>query len=94
MVCRAAQSQGAEHAARHRELRVLRVVGLAVFGLIAFSTLVDYLVGLQIDGANEKRAKKAWLGVSLLVNLGLLCYFKYSNCFFNTDSRVLRPNSK
>ena len=32
MVCRAAQSQGAEHAARHRELCVLRVVGLAVFG--------------------------------------------------------------
>mgnify|MGYP006879405163 CR=1 FL=1 len=27
-------------------------------GLIAFSTLVDYLVGLQIEGAQEKRAKK------------------------------------
>ena len=26
-------------------------------GLIAFSTLVDYLVGLQIEGAQEKRAK-------------------------------------
>ena len=32
MVCHAAESQGAEHAARHRELCVLRVVGLAVFG--------------------------------------------------------------
>ena len=27
-------------------------------GLIAFSTLVDYLVGLQIESAHEKRAKK------------------------------------
>ena len=53
-------------------------------GLIAFSTLVDYLVGLQIEGAQEKRAKKAWLGVSLLVNLGLLCYFKYSNFFIDS----------
>jgi len=53
-------------------------------GLIAFSTLVDYLVGLQIEGAHEKRAKKAWLGVSLLVNLGLLCYFKYSNFFIDS----------
>ena len=53
-------------------------------GLIAFSTLVDYLVGLQIEGAQEKRAKKVWLGVSLLVNLGLLCYFKYSNFFIDS----------
>ena len=30
-------------------------------GLIAFSTLVDYLVGLQIESAPEKRTKKAWL---------------------------------
>ncbi|MDA7709023.1 MBOAT family protein, partial [Flavobacteriales bacterium] len=49
-----------------------------------FSTLVDYLVGLQIEGAQEKRAKKAWLGLSLLVNLGLLCYFKYSNFFIDS----------
>ena len=45
-------------------------------GLIAFSTLVDYLVGLQIEGAQEKRAKKAWLGVSLLVNLGAALLFQ------------------
>ena len=32
LVRRAAQSQGAEHAARHRELCVLRVVGLAILG--------------------------------------------------------------
>mgnify|MGYP001168936307 CR=1 FL=1 len=53
-------------------------------GLIAFSTVVDYLVGLQIEEAQEKRTKKAWLGVSLLVNLGLLCYFKYSNFFIDS----------
>ena len=32
MVCHAAESQGAEHAARARELCILRVVGLAVLG--------------------------------------------------------------
>lgn len=53
-------------------------------GLIALSTVVDYLVGLQIDGAQEKRTRKQWLAVSLVVNLGLLCYFKYSNFFIDS----------
>ena len=61
--------------------------------LIAFSTVVDYAVGLQIAGANEReiekgapegarsRTAKRWLWVSLAVNLGLLGYFKYANFF-------------
>ena len=53
-------------------------------GLIALSTLVDFFVGLQIDKAHVKRDRRAWLGVSLLVNLGLLCYFKYSNFFIQS----------
>ena len=40
-------------------------------GLIAFSTLVDFLVGIQVAVADEKRIKKRWMAVSLLVNLGL-----------------------
>ena len=39
-------------------------------GLIAFSTLVDFLVGIQVAVADEKRIKKRWMAVSLLVNLG------------------------
>ena len=53
-------------------------------GLIAFSTVVDYFVGLRIEAAAEKRAKKQWLAVSLLVNLGLLAYFKYANFFIES----------
>ena len=61
--------------------------------LIAFSTLVDYAVGLQIAKANAReipsdadesarsRSAKLWLWVSLTVNLGLLGYFKYANFF-------------
>ena len=73
-----------------RAQNVLLVVASYVFygwwdwrflGLIAFSTVVDYFVGLRIDAAAEKRAKKQWLAVSLIVNLGLLCYFKYANFF-------------
>ena len=61
--------------------------------LIAFSTLVDFAVGLQIAKANARdipanapeearsRTAKRWLWVSLAVNLGLLGYFKYANFF-------------
>tara|TARA_R110002126_G_scaffold10067_19_gene45170 strand:+ start:20437 stop:21897 length:1461 start_codon:yes stop_codon:yes gene_type:complete len=45
--------------------------------LIVASTLVDYVVGLRMDGAESKGSRKAWLGVSLAVNLGLLFTFKY-----------------
>ena len=53
--------------------------------LIAFSTVVDYFVGLQIAGKPERsRAAKRWLAVSLVVNLGLLAYFKYANFFIES----------
>jgi len=64
--------------------------------LIAFSTAVDYAVGLQIAKANAAELApdapedacspkaKRWLFVSLAVNLGLLGYFKYANFFIES----------
>ncbi|MGB1075849.1 MAG: MBOAT family O-acyltransferase [Flavobacteriales bacterium] len=62
--------------------------------LIAFSSLVDYAVGLQIAKANHEIAgtpadvrsakAKRWLWVSLAINLGLLGYFKYANFFLES----------
>ena len=53
-------------------------------GLIAFSTVVDFVVGIRVAEAPEKRIKKRWMAVSLLVNLGLLAYFKYANFFIES----------
>jgi D-alanyl-lipoteichoic acid acyltransferase DltB (MBOAT superfamily) len=65
-------------------------------GLIAFSTVVDFFVGLRIASANERelgpeapaearsRSARRWLFVSLAVNLGLLGYFKYANFFIES----------
>jgi D-alanyl-lipoteichoic acid acyltransferase DltB (MBOAT superfamily) len=50
-------------------------------GLIALSTIVDFLVGIRIEEAPDKARKKRWLWVSLAVNLGILGYFKYANFF-------------
>lgn len=48
--------------------------------LILFSTVIDYTVALQMEkeGASDKK-RKLLLIVSLVGNLGLLCYFKYTN---------------
>lgn len=52
-------------------------------GLIAFSSLVDYLVGIRLY-KQEGSARKALLGISLFTNLGLLAFFKYSNFFIES----------
>lgn len=49
--------------------------------LIIFSSLVDYIVGLQLEQAQLKSRRKLLLFISLFVNLGLLAVFKYFNFF-------------
>ena len=52
--------------------------------LILFSTGVDYLVGLRLGRTERPSARKAWLGLSLAANLGLLGFFKYYNFFIDS----------
>jgi len=54
------------------------------FFLLLFSTLVDYGVGFGIYLAKQKWEKRIYLGISLVANLGLLAFFKYS--YFLTES--------
>jgi len=46
--------------------------------LMILSALVDYLASLKIATTTQQARKKAWLIVSLSVNLGLLVFFKYA----------------
>ena len=52
--------------------------------LIAFSSAVDFWVGLRMDGLVTKSERKPWLVVSLVVNLGLLAAFKYFDFFLDS----------
>ncbi|UCD62099.1 MAG: MBOAT family protein, partial [Flavobacteriaceae bacterium] len=52
--------------------------------LIVISSLVDYVVGHQLSQTSIYKRRKLLLGLSLLVNLGFLCYFKYTNFFIET----------
>jgi len=47
--------------------------------LILFTTTVDYLICLQLERAQNARYRKGLVLVSLVSNLGLLGWFKYSN---------------
>lgn len=59
-------------------------------GLIAFSTLLDFLVAQQIARSTKSRSRKSWLWVSLVANLGLLGIFKYFNFFVDNFIQVFR----
>lgn len=63
------------------------------FVLLAFVTVSDYVLAFFIDKFRHKR----WLGrglvaVSLIVDLGLLGYFKYTNFFAGMVANVLGNN--
>ena len=49
--------------------------------LIVISSAIDFIVGQRIAQSQEKRTKKSWLLLSILVNLGFLGFFKYFNFF-------------
>jgi len=66
------------------------------FTLLIFSTIVDYTLGHLIYRANSKIKKKIFVTLSIIVNIGLLSYFKYSyffvdifNSTFNTDFEMV-----
>jgi len=59
-------------------------------GLIAGSTLLDYLIGLGLGRTNAPRKRRALLGLSLVGNLGALAFFKYFGFFTVEAARLMR----
>lgn len=51
--------------------------------LIAFSTLVDYSVGVVLAKEENDQKRKILLWLSIIVNLGFLGFFKYYNFFLD-----------
>lgn len=51
--------------------------------LIFFSSLLDYFVGLGLSTQENQSKRKNLLRISILVNLGLLGFFKYYNFFID-----------
>ncbi len=53
-------------------------------GLIAFSSILDFFIGLFVFQTSKSAAKKIFLLVSITTNIGLLGIFKYYNFFIES----------
>ena len=49
------------------------------FFLLAVVTVGDFLLAQGMERTHRPWLRRLWVGVSLLLNLGLLCYFKYTD---------------
>ncbi len=56
--------------------------------LIALSSVADYLIGLKIHRSSGPRQRHTYLLASIIINLGILGFFKYFN-FFITSLTLL-----
>jgi len=54
--------------------------------LLLGSTVLDYICGRRIHNADEPRARKLWLSLSIAGNLSALGFFKYFNFFADSLS--------
>ena len=68
--------------------------------LILFSTVLDYTIGINLGKSREERTRKLLLWSSILLNLGILGFFKYYNFFvdnfvaaFSFFGGSISPNS-
>ena len=83
---------------RRSTLRILYVVLFSLYFyykssgiyllLLLFVSLSDYLIGWRIASAVSRRAKRWWVAASVVLNLGLLGYFKYTNFFIDIANNI------
>ena len=72
-------------------------VKLSYIFIIIFIILSNYLIGIKIGEATDKKLRSRYLYFSLIINLGILVYFKYWNfvidniALFSSDN-YLRNN--
>ena len=61
--------------------------------LIIFSILVNYGLGYLLSNVlDHKIIKKVTLGLGIIFNLGLICYFKYANFLLNNINQLAGTN--
>lgn len=58
------------------------------FVLVIISSLVDYIAGIVIHNSEDKFKRKSFLILSLIANLGILGYFKYTNFFISNVNSI------
>jgi len=85
--------------ARGRELRIWLLLAASYYfymswnaklaAVVACSSLVDFLVAQALEDSATERKRKVLLLASIVMNLGLLFYFKYANFFLESLHELL-----
>ena len=57
--------------------------------LLLVSITADYFIARAMDKAEGKK-RKGWLALSLVLNIGILAYFKYANFFIDNVQQLYR----
>ena len=84
---------------RTTTLRILYVIAFSIyfyykssgiyFLLLLFAAISDYLIGNAIARTDDKTTKKRWVALSVVINLGMLGYFKYTNFFIEMANGLM-----
>ncbi|MBQ5395797.1 MAG: MBOAT family protein [Alistipes sp.] len=84
---------------RTTTLRILYVIAFSIyfyykssgiyFLLLLFAAISDYLIGNAIARTEDKTTKKRWVALSVIINLGMLGYFKYTNFFIEMANGLM-----
>ena len=56
--------------------------------LLLFSSLVDYSIGIVMENERDPEARRRLIVISIIVNLGLLGFFKYFNFFVSSAAQI------
>ena len=62
------------------------------FTLLIFSTIADYTLGHLIYRSGSRAKKKLFVAISVIINLGVLSYFKYTYFFIDMVNRIFNTN--
>src|SRR5215468_1911989 len=57
--------------------------------LMIGSTLIDYFIAIKIEDTEDRRVRRAFLVLSLVINFSILGFFKYFNFFVDSASGAL-----
>ena len=59
--------------------------------LLLLSTVADFFIGQALYQSTEPSARKRWLILSMVINLGILAFFKYFNFFADSFQTFVSP---
>jgi len=62
------------------------------FFLLVFSTICDYVLGLLISKTEISLKRKIYVALSVIINLAVLSYFKYSYFFVDSANQLFGTN--